>query len=259
MEAIQPVGKNSRNKQQGYNFRSVDEVYNMIQPILAKHRVFSLANVLEKTREERETRSGGALIYTLMKVRFRFYTDDGSYVDTITEGEGMDSGDKSSNKAMTAAHKYAIIMMFSIPTNEERDGDHDSPEHGDPPVPKNKKPPADPKKILLSTTPENYTKVKDAIKAMPSSHKYANLDPEKLTIHEGRGLYKFIKLYINVEKGLLQLQGRDDVSQAEIKQIHSNLLKARTYEDLEILIEMIPAPKKTDVHKEVEEEGLPFK
>jgi len=35
----------------------------------------------------------------------------------------MDSGDKSSNKAMSAAYKYAAFLMFCIPTEGDNDAD----------------------------------------------------------------------------------------------------------------------------------------
>jgi hypothetical protein len=38
-------------------------------------------------------------------------------------GEAMDSGDKSSNKAMSAAYKYAAFQAFCIPTEGDNDAD----------------------------------------------------------------------------------------------------------------------------------------
>jgi hypothetical protein len=67
----------------------------------------------------------------LMTVRFRFMASDGSYVDVVTIGEGADSGDKASNKAMTAAQKYALTLTFTVPFEDQEDGDRTSPEaHG---------------------------------------------------------------------------------------------------------------------------------
>ena len=45
-----------------------------------------------------------------------------------TFGEAMDSGDKATNKAMSAAYKYACFKAFSIPT--EGDNDADATAHG---------------------------------------------------------------------------------------------------------------------------------
>ena len=38
-------------------------------------------------------------------------------------GEGMDSGDKASNKALAVAFKYACFQVFCIPTEEMKDPD----------------------------------------------------------------------------------------------------------------------------------------
>ena len=43
-------------------------------------------------------------------------------------GEAMDSSDKATNKAMSAAYKYACIQTFSIPVTGEPDADADSPQ-----------------------------------------------------------------------------------------------------------------------------------
>ena len=40
----------------------------------------------------------------------------------------MDSGDKSFNKAMSAAYKYALFQVFCVPTEEMVDSEVDSPE-----------------------------------------------------------------------------------------------------------------------------------
>jgi hypothetical protein len=53
--------------------------------------------------------------------------EDGSKHTVVTVGEAMDSGDKASNKAMSAAYKYAAFQTFCIPT--EGDNDADSTTH----------------------------------------------------------------------------------------------------------------------------------
>lgn len=123
MAEIGAVGKNSKNSQQGFMYRGIDAVMNAINPALVKCKVFVAPEVLEQTREERQTSKGGTLIYSICKIRFRFYTIDGSYVDVVTIGEGMDSGDKATNKAMSIAFKYACFQLFCIPTEEMVDPD----------------------------------------------------------------------------------------------------------------------------------------
>ena len=53
---------------------------------------------------------------------------DGSAHTVRTFGEAMDSGDKATNKAMSAAYKYAAFMTFAIPTEGDNDADATSHE-----------------------------------------------------------------------------------------------------------------------------------
>lgn len=122
------IAKGRRNQQQGFNFRGIDDVYNSLHPLLAKHGVFSTTEVIEERTEERTTKSGSALIYRMLKVKFHFYAADGSTVESVIIGEGMDSGDKASNKAMAVAHKYALLQLLAIPTEDAKDPDMESHE-----------------------------------------------------------------------------------------------------------------------------------
>ena len=124
-EDITPIAKNQRNKQQGYSFRGIDPVYESIQPIFTKHRIFTVPEVLDERSEERRTTKGGVLIYRILRVKYTFYSEDGSSISAVGIGEGMDSGDKASNKAMAVAHKYALCQVFTIPTKEKKDPEED--------------------------------------------------------------------------------------------------------------------------------------
>lgn len=128
------IAKAQQNKQQGFMYRGIDVVMNVFQPLLAKYKVFVVPEVLDTIREDRQTKSGGNLIYTILKVRYTFFAEDGSYISATVQGEGMDSADKSGNKAMSVAFKYAMFQVFCIPTEEMRDPDAESPEESKPMV-----------------------------------------------------------------------------------------------------------------------------
>ncbi len=123
------ITKDRRNQQgSGYNFRGIDDVYNTIAPLLAKHGLCILPRVLSREVTERVSQKGGALFYVTVEVEFDFVAaEDGSKHIVKTFGEAMDSGDKATNKAMSAAYKYACFQAFSIPT--EADNDADSSTH----------------------------------------------------------------------------------------------------------------------------------
>ena len=128
MAEIGAIGKTRNNPQQGYKFRGIDEVYNAVNSALSNHGIFCAPTVLKMTREERQTKAGGALLYTILEIKYTFYASDGSSFECVTIGEAMDSGDKSCNKAMSAAQKYAFFQVFSIPTEESKDTEHETHE-----------------------------------------------------------------------------------------------------------------------------------
>lgn len=123
MADVGAIGKNTRNTQQGFMFRGIDAVMNALQPAMLKNHIFVVPEVLEQTREERQTAKGGTLLYSILRMKYTFYAEDGSSVSAVVIGEGMDSGDKASNKAMSIAFKYACFQVFCIPTEEMKDPD----------------------------------------------------------------------------------------------------------------------------------------
>ncbi len=128
MSDVPAIGKDRKSKQQGYNFRGIDDMYNSLHTLFAKHQVFFTSELLASCREERETKNGGSLIYSILDIKFTFYAEDGSSISSTFRGEAMDSGDKASNKAASVALKYALMQMFLIPTAEDKDTENDSPE-----------------------------------------------------------------------------------------------------------------------------------
>ena len=128
MEEIGAVGKDAVNKQQGFKYRGIDAVMNAINPALVKNHMFIVPEVLDQQRQERTTNKGAVLIYSICRIKYTFYAEDGSFIEAVTVGEGMDSGDKATNKAMAIAFKYACFQVFCIPTEEMKDPDEETPD-----------------------------------------------------------------------------------------------------------------------------------
>ena len=123
MAEVGAIGKNSRNEQQGFMYRGIDAVYNTLYPVMAKYGLFIAPEILEHKREERTTTKTWnnqtkttTLLYSIITVRYTVYAPDGSNIQMTVIGEGMDSGDKATNKAMSVAMKYAMFQLFMIPT-----------------------------------------------------------------------------------------------------------------------------------------------
>jgi hypothetical protein len=119
----------------GYKFRGIDDVFNALSPLLATHGLCILPRMLTRACEERMSKSGGNLFYVTVEAEFDMVAaEDGSKHTIRTFGEAMDSGDKATNKAMSAAYKYAAMQAFSIPT----EGDNDTENHTHEVMPKSK-------------------------------------------------------------------------------------------------------------------------
>lgn len=126
---IGAVGKDGMNIQQKYKFRSIDDVYNVLNPALAKNKVFIVPEILEERRETKQMKSGVAATFVICKIKYTFYAEDGSFIEAIVIGEGMDLGDKATNKAMAIGYKYVCFQVFCIPTEDLTDDpDKESPE-----------------------------------------------------------------------------------------------------------------------------------
>ncbi len=119
------IAKSRKNKQgEGYMFRGIDDVYAALAPLLAAHKLCVIPRVMSRDIAERTSSKGNPLFYVTVHAEFDFVSaEDGTKHTAATFGEAMDSGDKATNKAMSAAYKYAAFMTFAIPTEGDNDAD----------------------------------------------------------------------------------------------------------------------------------------
>lgn len=133
MAEIGFVSKDQKNVQQGFKFRGIDQFVNSLYPALVKHGVFMAPRETRHSSELKEvTRSSGKAgvdKHVSIAMEYDFFAEDGSKVTVgPIPAEGLDSGDKATNKALSAALKYALIQTFSIPTEDMAEADLESPE-----------------------------------------------------------------------------------------------------------------------------------
>lgn len=133
------VSKSRRNEQQNYRFRGIDEVMNALSPLLVAHGLIIIPRILTRSSTEHQSKGGGTLFYVVVEAEFDFVAvSDASTHTARMFGEAMDSADKATNKAMSAAYKYAAFQTFCIPTEGDGDTDADIQTHEvrpKPPVP----------------------------------------------------------------------------------------------------------------------------
>jgi hypothetical protein len=135
MKDVGAIGKDQKNTQQGFKFRGIDQFVNALYPALTKHGVFMSPRATSFTHELKDVVRGsgkaGVDKHVSIMMEYDFYAEDGSKVTVgPVPAEGLDSGDKATNKALSAALKYALIQTFSIPTEDMAEADFDSPEIG---------------------------------------------------------------------------------------------------------------------------------
>lgn len=161
------VGKDKVNKQQGFKYRSVDDVFNALHPALAKNKVVIIPTVVERQCEEvGKTKNGTAILKVICKVKYDICAEDGSRVTSIIYGEGMDMGDKATNKAMSIAYKYLCFQVFCIPTEEMSDPDGESLEE------------------KIGTPKKQLEKKKEKPKEQPATTEPANDEAEDVKISQ---------------------------------------------------------------------------
>ncbi len=125
---IVAIDKSRKNKDQGYSFRGIDDVYNQMHPIMSECNVFSVVRQLSRDEEVYTSKTGTRMHRVILKTEYDFIHIDGS---KITVGpiytEAIDSSDKATNKAASVAHRTAFIQLLCIPTEDEKDADLTSP------------------------------------------------------------------------------------------------------------------------------------
>lgn len=126
---VSAIAKERRNEQQGFRFRGIDDVYDALHDLLAESGVVTIPEVLDEQRSDWQSQRGGTLFRSVVTVRYHLCAEDGSEVTAVVRGEGMDSGDKALAKALSQAHKYLMIQLFTIPVTPElvEDADAESP------------------------------------------------------------------------------------------------------------------------------------
>jgi hypothetical protein len=130
--ALAKSGISKDRQAQTYKFRGIDDVYNAISPLLGEHGLCILPRMIRRECQERLTAKGSAIFYVIVEAEFDFVAaEDGSVHVVRTFGEAMDMSDKATNKAMSAAYKYAAMQAFAIPT----EGDNDTENHNIEPEP----------------------------------------------------------------------------------------------------------------------------
>lgn len=127
MGDVRAVGKDERNKQQGFNFRGIDAVLNAVGPALRAHGVIVTPHLDSLTRRQTTTSKGAAMNCVDVVVTYTFTGPAGDVLTATVPGEAFDSGDKATPKAMSVAFRTALLQALALPTTDT-DVDAESPQ-----------------------------------------------------------------------------------------------------------------------------------
>jgi len=190
------IAKTSKNVQQGYSFRGIDAIYNALSSELAAAELCIIPRIVDREVIERQTRNGGALFYVTIKAEYDIVSAiDGSCHTASAYGEAMDSGDKATNKAMSASYKYMAMQLFCIPTEGDNDADATTHEVApraagarfDPPKPKPIEPPPPPPPADVSPLPGGIEDLAATVKALRECERAIIAEPPAFVWNRKQG------------------------------------------------------------------------
>lgn len=124
--AKEGIGKNRQNTDQKYKFRGIDDVRNVLAPLMDECKLVIVPKMKSRMEKERTTKSGGFALQVVVDIDFHFLSRvDGSELVVPMSNEAVDYSDKATNKAISQAYKTVCINTFNIPTEGEEDADED--------------------------------------------------------------------------------------------------------------------------------------
>lgn len=116
MQDVQYLAKDDNVSfgQTNYKALSEEKVTVIMRSAMLKHKlvVFPV--------EQSATRTGN-ITHVDVKYRIVNIEDPADYIEVVSCGDGADTQDKGSGKAMTYAFKYMWLRTFAIPTGEDPD------------------------------------------------------------------------------------------------------------------------------------------
>jgi ERF superfamily protein len=120
MAEVGTIPRRGRNPHFGYDFVQEEDVSEALRDKLAKRNIVVIPSVVDHMRRDN---------VTVLKVELTYYDgDSGESITSIIIGEGSDTQDKGSNKALTAAVKYGLLKAFLIASGDDADRQGPTPE-----------------------------------------------------------------------------------------------------------------------------------
>jgi len=115
--AVSEVGiaKARKNTDQNFLYRGIDDVYNVVGPILANAGLLILPQGLQRTERTYTTSTGKTGVHATVQGHYRWQHVEGGYVDVEAFGEAQDFQARAHQKAMSTAYKNMLFSVLCIP------------------------------------------------------------------------------------------------------------------------------------------------
>jgi hypothetical protein len=131
MADVRSIEKSERNAQQGFTFRGIDSVMQIVGPALRQHGVFIVPTAEDITAEKYVTKSGTQMENVTVKMRYTVYGPGGDCFVGGSYGQSADAGDKAVTKAQSVAYRTFLLQSLTVPTGDP-DPDASTHERGAP-------------------------------------------------------------------------------------------------------------------------------
>lgn len=119
------LGKDKKNREQGFAFRSIEKIVAEARPLLADEGLSIVpTRILSHISEEVTAKSGARGYRTIVEVEYSVGCEDDNIIGAGV-GEAIDYGDKSTSKATQMAFKYFLTDVLLV---AEGDPDETTPE-----------------------------------------------------------------------------------------------------------------------------------
>lgn len=126
MNDVQSIEKGEFNKAQGFRFRGIDAVMDVVGPALRKHGVIVVPTGTDVALETYDTAKGTAMRNATVTMQFTVYGPNGDAFVGVSFGEAADAGDKAVTKAQSVALRTFLLQSLMVPTG---DPDPDASSH----------------------------------------------------------------------------------------------------------------------------------
>jgi hypothetical protein len=134
--ALGRLQKDRFNNYHGYRYLSMEKLLSRLSPLCVEYGVaiFPRAELVGEDKIERTNKQGNLVLDISSNVSVTYKVVDvetGEHEEIVGIGKGVDASDKSMAKALTGAHKTALMQMFGVSTGDEAEADTAADGRGD--------------------------------------------------------------------------------------------------------------------------------